>query len=162
MRLELSELHQQLGTTMVYVTHDQVEAMTMADKIVVFNAGLIEQVGTPLELYHKPNNLFVAGFIGSPKINFITGEVAEKKGAHTIGLRPENIAVSKSSGLWQGLVSVAEHLGADTYIHVDTKEAGLLTVRASGDFDVKHNDKVYITPDFDKCHYFDPNGNAIR
>ncbi|UXM96607.1 ABC transporter ATP-binding protein (plasmid) [Bartonella sp. HY329] len=162
MRLELSELHQQLGTTMIYVTHDQVEAMTMADKIVVFNAGSIEQVGTPLELYHKPDNLFVAGFLGSPTINFITGDVAAKKNAHTIGLRPENIAISKSDGLWQGHVGVAEHLGADTYVHVDTNEAGTLTVRASGDFDVKYNDTVYLTPDFNKCHYFDDKGKAIR
>src|SRR5207344_2530837 len=90
MRLEISELHQQLGKTMIYVTHDQVEAMTMADKIVVLNAGNIEQVGSPLDLYRTPKNLFVAGFIGSPKMNFIEGAEAAKHGAKIIGIRPEH------------------------------------------------------------------------
>src|SRR5580698_4665430 len=88
MRLEISELHQQLKTTMVYVTHDQVEAMTMADKIVVLNAGNIEQYGTPMELYRTPANRFVAGFIGSPKMNFVDGAEAQKLGAFAIGVRP--------------------------------------------------------------------------
>lgn len=86
MRQEITELHQSLKTTMVYVTHDQVEAMTMADKIVVLNAGRIEQVGSPLELYRAPVNQFVAGFIGSPKMNFIEGAEAKKHGASTIGI----------------------------------------------------------------------------
>ena len=94
MRLEISELHHQLATTMVYVTHDQVEAMTMADKIVVLNAGNIEQVGSPMELYKKPKNLFVAGFIGSPKMNLIEGAPAAKHGAKTIGIRPEHLGIS--------------------------------------------------------------------
>ena len=91
MRLEISELHHQLKTTMIYVTHDQVEAMTMADKIVVLNAGNIEQVGSPMELYKTPKNLFVAGFIGSPKMNLIEGAPAAKHGAKTIGVRPEHL-----------------------------------------------------------------------
>ena len=91
MRLEISELHHQLKTTMIYVTHDQVEAMTMADKIVVLNAGNIEQVGSPLELYQTPKNLFVAGFIGSPRMNLIEGAPAAKHGATTIGIRPEHM-----------------------------------------------------------------------
>lgn len=107
MRLEISELHQSLETTMVYVTHDQVEAMTMADKIVVLNAGRIEQVGSPLELYRNPRNLFVAGFIGSPKMNFITGEIATGHGAHTLGVRPEHLVVSKAAGDWKGTVGVS-------------------------------------------------------
>ncbi|TIO38549.1 MAG: sugar ABC transporter ATP-binding protein, partial [Mesorhizobium sp.] len=94
MRLEISELHHQLKTTMIYVTHDQVEAMTMADKIVVLNAGNIEQVGSPMELYKTPKNLFVAGFIGSPKMNLIEGAPADKYGAKTIGIRPEHINIS--------------------------------------------------------------------
>jgi multiple sugar transport system ATP-binding protein len=98
MRLEISELHKRLETTMIYVTHDQVEAMTMADKIVVLRAGNIEQVGSPLDLYHNPRNTFVAGFIGSPRMNFIEGSEAQKHGAHTIGVRPEHIAVSASEG----------------------------------------------------------------
>ena len=96
MRLEISELHHQLKTTMIYVTHDQVEAMTMADKIVVLNAGNIEQVGSPMELYKKPEELFVAGFIGSPQMNFIEGQEADKHGAKTIGVAPR--AHSRSPG----------------------------------------------------------------
>jgi multiple sugar transport system ATP-binding protein len=94
MRLEISELHQQLGTTMVYVTHDQVEAMTMADKIVVLNAGVIEQVGSPLELYRSPKNLFVAGFIGSPKMNFIEGRRRRST-------RPRPSACARSTSRWR-------------------------------------------------------------
>ncbi|MEZ5826326.1 MAG: ABC transporter ATP-binding protein, partial [Geminicoccaceae bacterium] len=123
MRLEISELHERLKTTMIYVTHDQVEAMTMADKIVVLRAGNIEQVGSPLELYRNPRNLFVAGFIGSPKMNFIEGTEAGKHGAHTIGIRPEHIAVSADQGDWNGIVNVSEHLGSDTFFHV--RDSGL-------------------------------------
>lgn len=98
MRLEISEMHESMKTTMIYVTHDQVEAMTMADKIVVLQAGVIEQVGTPLELYHTPRNVFVAGFIGSPKMNIFSGAEAEKLGAHTAGIRPEHIDIDLSGG----------------------------------------------------------------
>ena len=111
MRLEISELHERLKTTMIYVTHDQVEAMTMADKIVVLRAGVIEQVGSPLDLYHNPRNEFVAGFIGSPKMNLIKGDEAERHGAATIGIRPEHTDVSTTEGAWKGTVGVAEHLG---------------------------------------------------
>src|SRR5919201_5899458 len=90
MRLEITQLHQDLATTMIYVTHDQVEAMTMADKIVVLNAGNVEQVGAPLELYNNPDSLFVAGFIGSPKMNLINGDTAKRHNAETIGIRPEH------------------------------------------------------------------------
>ena len=102
MRLEISELHHQLKTTMIYVTHDQVEAMTMADKIVVLNAGNIEQVGSPMELYKTPKNLFVAGFIGSPKMNLIEGAPAAKYNAKTIGIRPEHFNVSTTVGRVEG------------------------------------------------------------
>src|ERR1700752_1228 len=95
MRVEIGELHEALKTTIIYVTHDQVEAMTMADKIVVLNAGKIEQYGSPLELYEKPANLFVAGFIGSPKMNFMSGEVAARHGAATIGVRPEHLRIGR-------------------------------------------------------------------
>src|SRR6187549_3941555 len=104
MRLEITELHQQLKTTMIYVTHDQVEAMTMADRIVVLNAGNVEQFGTPMELYRTPANRFVAGFIGSPKMNFVDGAEAAKHGAHAIGVRPEHLAASTTSGTWKGKV----------------------------------------------------------
>lgn len=159
MRLEISELHKRLNTTMIYVTHDQVEAMTMADKIVVLQAGVIEQVGSPLELYHSPRNLFVAGFIGSPKMNFMTGEEASKRDAQTIGIRPEHIDVSTQSGVWKGRVGVSEHLGSDTFLHVlETGLADSITVRVDGEFGVKHGDTVWLSPQEDKIHRFDEKG----
>jgi multiple sugar transport system ATP-binding protein len=162
MRLEISELHQQLKTTMVYVTHDQVEAMTMADKIVVLNRGNIEQVGSPLELYSHPRNLFVAGFIGSPKMNFITGQNAAALNAHTIGVRPEHVLLSMESGDWKGRVVVAEHLGSDTFLHVHADGIGMVTVRAEGDVGVSHGDDIYLTPDPAKLHRFGADGQAIH
>jgi len=162
MRLEISELHHQLKTTMIYVTHDQVEAMTMADKIVVLNAGNIEQVGSPMELYHKPDNIFVAGFIGSPKMNLIAGDIAKPYGAATIGVRPEHLGISKTEGTWSGIAGVTEHLGSDTFIHVKTDKAGVITVRAPGETDIRFDDKVYLTPDAARVHKFDDRGLAIR
>ena len=156
MRLEISELHERLKTTMIYVTHDQVEAMTMADKIVVLHAGLIEQVGSPLELYHRPRNEFVAGFIGSPKMNFLTGTEADARGAHTIGIRPEHIAASASEGAWTGRVGVSEHLGSDTFFHVHIEGRDEpITVRASGELSLHHGDTIYLTPDEERIHRFD-------
>jgi len=159
MRMEISELHQRLKTTMVYVTHDQVEAMTMADKIVVLHAGIIEQVGSPLELYREPRNLFVAGFIGSPKMNLLGGAEAGTRGATTVGIRPEHIGVSSTEGTWQGTVGVSEHLGSDTFFHValDGYDEPI-TVRASGDVAVYHGDRVYLTPDESRMHRFDAQG----
>ncbi len=163
MRLEITEMHKRMGTTMIYVTHDQVEAMTMADKIVVLQAGVIEQVGSPLELYHKPRNKFVAGFIGSPKMNLIEGAEAQKHGAHTIGIRPEHVDVSKTEGLWQGTVGVAEHLGSDTFIHIHgVPGCDPVTVRAAGDVSVKHGDTVYLTPNESLLHKFDAEGLRIE
>ncbi|CAN7371680.1 ABC transporter ATP-binding protein [Rhizobium sp. LjRoot30] len=161
MRLEISELHQQLKTTMIYVTHDQVEAMTMADKIVVLNRGNIEQVGSPLELYRSPRNLFVAGFIGSPKMNLISGAYAKSLNAATIGIRPEHVSLSTESGDWRGTVTVAEHLGSDTFLHVNADNIGPVTVRAGGEFNVTHGDTVFITPDKSRIHRFDDKGLAI-
>ncbi|MGO4835711.1 ABC transporter ATP-binding protein, partial [Rhizobiaceae sp. 2RAB30] len=160
MRLEISELHQQLGTTMIYVTHDQVEAMTMADKIVVLNAGNIEQVGSPLELYRSPKNLFVAGFIGSPKMNFLKGQPAAARGAETIGVRPEHLAISSDKGEWKGTVGVAEHLGADTFVHVHTDGFGTINVRAPGEIGIEHGQPVWLTPDPAKIHRFGADGRA--
>ncbi|MBB2973342.1 ABC transporter ATP-binding protein [Mesorhizobium sp. RMAD-H1] len=161
MRLEISDLHHQLKTTMIYVTHDQVEAMTMADKIVVLNAGRIEQVGSPLDLYRSPKNLFVAGFIGSPKMNLINGEAAAREKATTIGVRPEHIALSTSEGPWRGKVTVVEHLGADTFVHVDVDGVGQLTARAPGEFAVRHGEDVFLTPEASKIHRFGENGEAL-
>ena len=162
MRLEISELHERLQTTMIYVTHDQVEAMTMADKIVVLRAGNIEQVGSPLELYKNPRNTFVAGFIGSPKMNLIEGAEAQKHGAHTIGVRPEHISISDSDGPWSGIVSVSEHLGSDTFFYIHGSGlAESLTVRADGEVGFRHGDKVFLTPRDDVIHKFDADGLRI-
>jgi multiple sugar transport system ATP-binding protein len=158
MRVELSSLHAELGATMVYVTHDQVEAMTMASRIVVLNQGIIEQVGSPLELYRNPDNLFVAGFLGAPRMNFlgvtvdevsgrnitvsapglvpVTVELAEAavlpKGASlTLGVRPENISVvadAAQGGAINGAVRLVEHLGRETILYID---AGNLRTIAS-------------------------------
>ncbi|MEM9011725.1 MAG: ABC transporter ATP-binding protein [Pseudomonadota bacterium] len=162
MRLEISELHERLRTTMIYVTHDQVEAMTMADKIVVLRAGHIEQVGSPLELYRSPRNLFVAGFIGSPRMNFVEGQAAAEHGAHTIGIRPEHIAVSDSEGAWSGIVGVSEHLGSDTFFHVQrTGLAETITVRADGEVGFRHGDPIHLTPRPDLIHRFDAAGQRL-
>jgi multiple sugar transport system ATP-binding protein len=161
MRLEISELHQELKTTMIYVTHDQVEAMTMADKIVVLNNGLVEQVGSPLELYRSPANLFVAGFIGSPKMNFVKGGEAEKRGASSIGVRPEHFEISKTAGDWPGTVGVAEHLGSDTFIHVHSNTVGTVTARASGEFELNHGERVFLTPNPDRIYRFGADGAAL-
>ena len=162
MRLEISELHERLKTTMIYVTHDQVEAMTMADRIVVLQRGHIEQVGTPLTLYNTPANRFVAEFIGSPKMNIIEGEEAGKHGAHAIGIRPEHIAVSATEGAWRGVIGVAEHLGSDTFFHVHgTGIAGSITIRATGEIGLHHGDTVYMTPEAGKIHRFDEKGARL-
>jgi multiple sugar transport system ATP-binding protein len=162
MRMEISELHTKLATTMVYVTHDQVEAMTMADKIVVLRAGNIEQVGTPLELYRAPRNTFVAGFIGSPKMNLIEGAEAAKHNVHTIGVRPEHIDVVESGGLWQGTVGVAEHLGSDTFFHINnTGLTDTITVRAQGEVNLRHGDPIHLTPRAEEIHRFGADGLRI-
>ena len=133
----------------------------MADKIVVLQAGVIEQVGSPLELYDTPRNKFVAGFIGSPKMNFIDGEEARKYGAHTIGIRPEHIDLG-TEGPWKGIVGVAEHLGSDTFFHINqTGLADPLTVRASGEVNFHHGDTIYMTPRSDLIHKFDAEGIRI-
>jgi len=156
MRLEIMELHKKLSTTMVYVTHDQVEAMTMADKIVVLQNGVIEQIGSPLDLYSTPQNKFVAGFIGSPKMNLIQGSEAEKQNAATIGIRPEHLTVSKTDGLWKGRVGVAEHLGSDTFIHIhDTGLLDVMTARITGNIQVQQDEIIYITPALEQLHRFD-------
>ena len=162
MRMEVTRLQKQLGTTAIYVTHDQVEAMTMADKIVVLNAGKIEQYGSPLELYEKPANLFVAGFIGSPKMNFVTGDAAKKLGAPTIGVRPEHLKIERDGQGWPGKVMVAEHLGSDTFLYVDAGPLGMLTARYIGELSLHAGDRVSLLPDPARIHRFDANGNAVR
>ncbi len=160
MRAEITDLHRELDTTMIYVTHDQVEAMTMADKIVVLQAGVIEQVGTPMELYQTPVNKFVAGFIGSPKMNFIEGKDAKAENAHSIGIRPEHFKIVKTGGQWRGKVGMAEHLGSDTFLRVNVKGIGDLTVRQAGDVPVKYGDEIGLSP-AGKIYKFDKDGNAL-
>ena len=160
MRLEISELHQQLGATMIYVTHDQVEAMTMADKIVVLSAGRVEQVGSPLELYNNPRNRFVAGFIGSPKMNFIGGAVAAANGAHEIGVRPEHLRLDPNGAI-TGKVGVAEHLGSDTFLHVKLDSGEAITVRLAGEAALSFGDRVALGPDDGRVHRFDAQAMAI-
>jgi multiple sugar transport system ATP-binding protein len=164
MRLEVTRLQRQLDTTAVYVTHDQVEAMTMADRIVVLNAGRIEQFGSPLDLYEHPANLFVAGFIGSPKMNFVGGRTAADYGATTIGVRPEHVTARREAGGeggWVGTVTVAEHLGSDTFLYVEVPEIGTITARGLGELDIKAGDSVRLHPDAARIHRFDAAGNTI-
>src|SRR5579863_6925837 len=161
MRVEIGELHNALATTMIYVTHDQVEAMTMADKIVVLDRGSVAQVGSPLELYNKPNGLFVAGFIGSPTMNIVGGEPAAKRGATSIGARPEHIDISTSEGEWPAEVKLAEHLGSDTFVYADAGKLGALTVRAEGEAALKPGQSIFVTPREAHLHRFDKDGRRI-
>jgi len=124
--------------------------------------GKVEQYGSPLELYEKPANLFVAGFIGSPRMNFIAGDVARQYGAATIGVRPEHLKVEQEGKGWQGTVSAAEHLGSDTFLYVDAGPVGQLTARYVGELDLASGDKVSLSPEPARIHRFDDNGNAFR
>ncbi|MFD2054035.1 ABC transporter ATP-binding protein [Mesorhizobium calcicola] len=160
-RLEIAQLHRRLKATMIYVTHDQVEAMTLADKIVVLNAGRIEQIGGPMELYNSPANEFVAGFIGSPKMNFVDGARLGET-AKTIGVRPEHLTVDPKSGAWKGTVVHAEHLGADTNLYLDCEKAGLITVRIFGVYDAEPGATLYATPDPAKTYRFGADGKALK
>ncbi len=160
-RLEIAQLHRRLKATMIYVTHDQVEAMTLADKIVVLNAGKIEQIGGPMELYNSPANEFVAGFIGSPKMNFIDGARLGET-AKTIGVRPEHLTVDAKSGAWKGTVVHAEHLGADTNLYLDCEKAGLITVRIFGVYDAEPGATLYATPEPGKTYRFGADGKTIK
>ncbi|RWG01603.1 ABC transporter ATP-binding protein [Mesorhizobium sp.] len=152
-RLEIAQLHRRLKATMIYVTHDQVEAMTLADKIVVLNAGRIEQIGSPMELYNAPANEFVAGFIGGAKL----GETAK-----TVGVRPEHLTVDAKSGAWKGTVVHAEHLGADTNLYLDCEKAGLLTVRIFGVYNAEPGATLYATPDPAKTYRFGADGRVLK
>ncbi|EEZ33889.1 sugar ABC transporter, ATP-binding protein [Brucella sp. NF 2653] len=161
-RLEIARLHQSMeDTTMIYVTHDQVEAMTLADRICVLRDGRVEQIGTPLELYEKPNSLFVAGFIGSPKMNFLTGPHTEPFGAHTVGLRSEHLAIVPERGHWSGQVVHTEILGSDTYVYIDLGLEEPLVVRESGVSARKPGETLSISPTGDHVHRFDEKGRAV-
>ncbi|HEY4923365.1 MAG TPA: ATP-binding cassette domain-containing protein [Roseiarcus sp.] len=161
MRLEIGDLHQSLKTTMIYVTHDQVEAMTMADKIVVLNKGEVAQIGSPLVLYNHPQNLFVARFIGSPTMNIATGPSAAKRSATTIGIRPEHVDVSATAGEWPAKVRLAEHLGSDTYVHVEVDNIGPMTIRLGGEAPNQPGQRIFLTPQEPRIHRFDQQGLRI-
>lgn len=161
-RLEIASLHRQLSATMVYVTHDQTEAMTLADRIVVLNNGVIEQVGTPMELYNKPKNKFVAGFIGSPQMNFIPASCLEMSDAETVGIRPENITFDGAQADLTGRVSHIEQLGGDTNIYADCGEAGLICIRLFGQHEAEVDSTISLHFDRDKMFKFDKDGNTIN
>ncbi len=161
-RIEIADLHRRLGTTIIYVTHDQVEAMTLADKIVVLQDGNVEQIGAPMDLYNDPDNIFVAGFIGSPAMNFLDARLLKMPdNVVTIGLRPEAISLDNEKGKIAGKVSHLEHLGADTnvYVHVDNK---LVTVRLFGQQDFEVGSIVHLNFAPEAVFSFDKNGKRLR
>lgn len=159
MRAEIRDLHARLGATMIYVTHDQVEAMTMADKIVVLRAGRIEQVGSPLELYNRPCNQFVAGFIGSPRMNFVP--VAQMPGAspgtHTVGIRPEHAQLTNDGPL-EMKVSQVEQLGSTSILHGNVVPDAPFEIILSGQTNIQRGDTVKVTAPSEHLHFFDQNG----
>ncbi len=177
MRYEIAKLHRALGATMIYVTHDQVEAMTLADRIVVLEAGTISQVGPPRELYRRPQNLFVAQFIGSPKMNVVPCAVEagyyRLEGAHGgafkgegdpthLGIRPEHITLcDPGDGQCAGRIDVIEYLGADTFFLVDCGHLGALTVRVPGDAGLAYGTNVGLAFAQEHCHFFDANGHRL-
>ena len=160
-RIEIARLHRQLGATMIYVTHDQVEAMTLADRIVVLRAGKVEQVGAPMELYNDPANTFVAGFIGSPQMNFLKAGALGMR-SDTMGVRPEHIAISRDAGQIEGTVSHVEKLGGETLVYVNTAAQGLLTVRLFGEHDYPVDQAAFLTPDQGRAFHFNPDGQRMR
>ena len=161
MRLELTQLHARLGATMVYVTHDQVEAMTMADFVVVLNKGRIEQSGPPMSLYESPASLFVARFIGSPQMNIFEGQVATRHGARYLGIRPEHLRLAPQEGEWALTVRHVERLGADTVIHASGLDQDGLIVRAPGETVALPGEIIRVTPDPRHLHLFDDTGRRI-
>ncbi len=180
MRVELAGLYQRLGTTMIYVTHDQTEAMTMATRIVVLNKGNIEQVGTPYELYNYPRNLFVAAFIGSPKMNLLAAKAGDTSvtlpglgslplppgiaanGPITIGLRPEQFALDSSGDLTlSGTITLVEYLGSEVFIYLKLETGQTILVQAPGKSQHKNGDSLTVSLRADDAHYFDAAGNRL-
>ncbi|MFM2354830.1 MAG: hypothetical protein RLZZ528_566, partial [Pseudomonadota bacterium] len=161
-RLEIAKLHHSMNkVTMIYVTHDQVEAMTLADRIAVLRDGKLEQVGSPEELYERPNSIFVAGFIGSPKMNFLTGKHAEMFNCHTLGLRSEHIDVVQDNPTFTGDVVHTENLGSDTYLFVEVGSPEPLIVRQEGKSPIQYGTKVGLRPRDGHIYRFDEAGKPI-
>ncbi|HEV7346431.1 MAG TPA: sn-glycerol-3-phosphate ABC transporter ATP-binding protein UgpC [Devosia sp.] len=186
MRIELMELHKRLGSTMIYVTHDQVEAMTMADKIVVLDAGTISQIGSPLDLYHRPDNLFVAGFIGSPKMNFIAGQVASADGTTavvdlgalgtvslprqsrtvagqsvTVGIRPEHLHLGPGDVTLNVSPNIVEQLGIHTVTYSTLPGGENFIGLFEGDPDIPEGRPVEVSFQRNQVHLFDKAGLAV-
>jgi len=180
MRLEIARLHKRLGATMIYVTHDQVEALTLADRIVVLNGGIVQQVGSPLELYERPTNKFVAQFIGSPTMNVFpvfgtdtgisirTGCEFElplqtsTQNATEMGIRPEHLdVVAPGTGDMDAIADVVENLGSDTNIYVNAQEIGPLMVREHGNIPVRSGDRLGLQIIRENIHVFDENGKSL-
>ena len=187
MRVELAKLHDQLNATMIYVTHDQTEAMTLANDIVVLDQGIVSQKGTPMDLYNSPKNLFVAGFIGSPKMNFIESSVISKNSNSSevdilgsgklsipkvlsnvsegdkikIGIRPEHLEINQISDVvWEGKVFVAEKLGSGTFLYLE-KDGEPLVVQTDGDTKIKVGDTIKVGINSSRCHIFNEKGSSI-
>ncbi len=181
-RVELAELHQRIKATMVYVTHDQTEAMTLADRIVVLNDRKIEQIGTPMEVYSRPASRFVAGFVGSPAMNFIKVKVSDSgkvsritagdgsklpsapakmtAGPYELGIRPEALRIVPKGGDAKGQVKVVERLGDRTLVYARMGDGALLTAQDMGNSLVQPNDTVHIAFDMAQSHFFDASGKA--
>lgn len=159
-RLEIARLHRQLGATMIYVTHDQVEAMTLADKIVVLRDGRVEQIGAPMEIYNNPANRFVAEFIGSPSMNFIPAQRLNGPDGFHVGVRPEYAHIS-DNGRLPGTIIHVENLGGDTNILIDLGDGLTFTSREFGQFDATVGDQVSIDFDDSKCLAFDSAGQRV-
>ena len=171
-RIEIAKLHRDLGATTIYVTHDQVEAMTLADRVVVLRDGLIEQVGTPLELYDRPANQFVAQFIGTPQMNVVaTKDLPELAGAFgsvlsvdgAVGIRPENVVLGRAGeGMFSGKVDLVEALGAETLIYVTTAQGIQLVARQNERTDLRVGSEVGVRIDVEAVHLFDAQGRITR
>ncbi|WP_319520453.1 sn-glycerol-3-phosphate ABC transporter ATP-binding protein UgpC [uncultured Martelella sp.] len=162
MRLEISKLHQTMpDVTKIYVTHDQVEAMTLADRICVLRDGMIEQVGTPEELYEHPNSIFVAGFIGSPKMNFLTDRFSAAFDCHTLGVRAEHIDIVDSDPLWSGKVVHTENLGSDAYIYLDIGAEEPLNVRLKEPRPIALNAEIGVRPQDGHLYRFEDRGHPL-
>jgi multiple sugar transport system ATP-binding protein len=171
MRVEIARLHARLGTTMIYVTHDQVEAMTLASRIVVLNGGRIEQVGAPLELYQRPANVFVAGFLGSPRMNFLSAQVVRAAGAElgnaaTVGIRPERLSLgdARDALTFRGEVTLLERLGSEALAHVRLRgdHNDTIVAKLAGDAPLAPGAPIELTAHMSACHLFDAAGNAIN
>lgn len=165
-RLEIAKLHREMSaTTMIYVTHDQVEAMTLADRICVLRDGTVEQVGTPTELYERPANQFVAGFIGSPQMNFLKGEFAEAYDCDCLGIRPEHIDlvdIGDDTDAWVGTVVHTEDLGSDNFVFVDVGASEPLVARQAGKRKLEAGAKVALRPQSPHLHRFGADQKPLR